>query len=254
MDPLGEKYPSQSPFNYVYNNPISHIDQDGREGIVISGQPGTTHKVRTHFLENGLDRALKVQKEFKKSKSNEAVTWMIYNTTGASGFNEKDLNSYKKKAAKAGIKVQVVSEVDDIKDYINKKDGGTSRESDKISKLYYVGHATPGDLNVGYNNSDNENHAQSFDGGDVEKEAFASGCEINLVAGCRTAVSDDRWWELKVENSVAYSFAQKVDNKSIVKGSNVRTEFGSAGVDSEEELLKANKGKIVELRGKLKPK
>jgi uncharacterized protein RhaS with RHS repeats len=34
VDPLAHKYPSQSPYNYVENNPIKYIDPYGREKII----------------------------------------------------------------------------------------------------------------------------------------------------------------------------------------------------------------------------
>jgi RHS repeat-associated protein len=41
LDPLDEKYPEFSPYNYVANNPIVYIDPDGKEiilGLFISGE------------------------------------------------------------------------------------------------------------------------------------------------------------------------------------------------------------------------
>jgi RHS repeat-associated protein len=250
IDPKSSKFNEITPYNYVFNNPTICIDPDGKEGIIVSGQPGE-HKVRTHFLENGLDRAMKVKNSLQESGSKEATTWIIYDAGGKGGYTKKDLANFKEKAQKAGITVKVVSDVDDITTYINDKNGGKSREEDKVSNLYYIGHATPGDLNVGYVGSGNENHDQSFDGDDINSSALASGCKINLVSACRTANSEGNMpWD---ESSVASSFASKVDSKSIIKASNVRTDFGTSGVDSEEKLLKGNNGKIIIFNGKLKP-
>jgi len=35
VDPHADRYPSWTPYNYVYNNPINGIDPDGRDGILI---------------------------------------------------------------------------------------------------------------------------------------------------------------------------------------------------------------------------
>ena len=34
VDPLAEKYPSISPYAYVFHNPILYVDPDGRDGMV----------------------------------------------------------------------------------------------------------------------------------------------------------------------------------------------------------------------------
>jgi hypothetical protein len=120
----------------------------------------------------------------------------------------------------------------------------------KAKKMSYFGHATPGDLNLAYEEGD-ENHDQSFDGGDVNANAFASGCAINLVGGCRTAVDDPPGFlGIGGKESVMKSFQKKVDKKSYVKGSSMRVDYGTSGVDSDEKLVQPKKGgKVVKVNG-----
>jgi RHS repeat-associated protein len=40
LDPLRSKFAGWSPYNFCYNSPISVVDPDGLEGIVVSGAPG----------------------------------------------------------------------------------------------------------------------------------------------------------------------------------------------------------------------
>ena len=190
-DPLGEKYYDVSPYAYCTGNPVNLVDPEGREGIVVSGSPGN-HDNKLHFLINGLDRAKHAKKE---TTNGEGVTWLIYNDI-AKGFNQKDLNEYKAQAQKAGINVIIVSEVDDIIGYINNKSGGDSRNHDQISIFYYLGHSTPGDLDVGYAGS-----GQHFDPTDLNSDAFKSGALVDVVGGCRTAI-DDKFLGITIEKSV----------------------------------------------------
>ena len=46
IDPLANKYPQTSPYNFVLNNPLNNIDPDGRDVVVLrnsSGAKGTGH-------------------------------------------------------------------------------------------------------------------------------------------------------------------------------------------------------------------
>jgi hypothetical protein len=222
------------------NNPVNAIDPDGREGIVVSGSPGE-HDNKLHFLINGLDRAKAAQGRAAKG---ERTTWIIYNDK-EKGFNQKDLDKYTADAQKAGINVQVVSEVNDIVNYINDKTGGDSRSNDQISSFYYVGHSTPGDLDVGYAGS-----GQNFDPNDLNSRAFKSGAWVNLVGGCRTAI-DDKFWGITIEKSVIRQFADILDKKSTINGSNVRVVY-PGGVARDQKLLEPNKGKIITINGNRK--
>ncbi len=35
VDPLAEKYPNESPYVFVHNNPLIYVDPDGRDGIIV---------------------------------------------------------------------------------------------------------------------------------------------------------------------------------------------------------------------------
>ncbi len=250
VDPLNSKYPSMSPYCAFINNPINVVDPDGREGVVISGQPAD-HTNREHFLVNGLDRAKSLSTKFKKDGKGEIVTWFIYNGGGDAGYEETTLAKYRALAGKSGIAVQVVSNSEDIVKYVNEKNGDDSRTKDPISSFYYLGHATPGDLDVGYVNHHwwNELTNDKIEPSDFNAGAFKSGCTIDVVGGCRTAVDGDTFFE----KSVIDQFAEKVDSKSTIKGSDVRVYY-PGGVVSDKDLVKPNGGHVVEKKGTSEPR
>jgi RHS repeat-associated protein len=259
-DPLERKFPNYSTYTFCFDNTIIVVDLDGMEGIVVSGSPGKEseggHKGKTHFLDNGLDRAKQAKKRAAKG---EQVTWIIYNDpTEGAGYSDKSIEEYKKKAKAAGINVIVVTDSDEIVDYVNTKstDGSNednndkddgdgvsdARENDKVSSFYYIGHATPGDLDVGYAGSGDD-----FDPSDFESEAFASGAYVDLVGGCRTAIAGT------FEDSNVTQFQDILDNKSTIKGSDVRVYY-PGGVVNNEQLVEHNNGKVIERKGNLDPK
>ena len=246
-DAYERKYPEITPYGFVQNSPISMMDPDGNEGIVVSGQPGE-HNNKEHFLINGLDRAKAAQGRVKNNS--EKVTWLIYDSGDSeTGQDPKLLASYIEKAAAIGVTVIVVSNEDEIINYVNTKstdgkDGGRSK--DLISSFYYIGHATPGDMEVGYAEPGIDDYVAASD---FLPEAFASGCWVNVVGGCRTAV--DGYWG--AEDSVVDEFSEILDEESTINGSNVRVQY-EGGVMSDEELLKENDGEIVTKKGELPKK
>ena len=237
VDPLSDKTPFVSPYAYCINNPIKIIDPNGEEGIVVSGSPGN-HSNKRHFLENGLDRALKSKSHFQRK--GESTTWLIYNDK-EKGYSSDLINEYSNKAKEKGISVKVISDVDEIINYVNNKNGDGSRERDKITSFYYVGHSTPGDLCVGYGGSE-----QNFDPSDFKASAFSSGTYVDVVGGCRTAVD----WGLPIfDTSIIAQFSRKLDKKSEIHGSNVRVQY-SGGVMTNAQLLAPNQGKEIVIYGR----
>lgn len=236
-DPLAEKYYGTSHHAYCMNNPINYFDPNGQEGIVISGSPGD-HINREHFLVNGLDRAKNAKTHFKRK--NETVTWIVYNDN-VNGYDRKTLDKYKNMAKREGISMQIVSSVNDIIEYINKKDNN-KRQNDRISSFYYLGHATPGDLDVGYKGT-----GEILNPSDFKKNAFESGAYINLVGGCRTAI-DDTFLLFTIDKSNIKQFSEIVDKRSNIYGSDVRVYY-SGGVVTDRQLVKKNNGKIIHING-----
>jgi RHS repeat-associated protein len=226
-------------YSYVTNNPLAYIDPDGHEGIVVSGQPSEKHTNKTHFLVNGLDRAKKLQAQYKKAGKGEKVTWFIYNSGGKNGYSNETVQQYKAQAEKAGINVQVVSDQQKIVDYVNEKSGGDSRSQDLVSNFTYIGHALKGDLNIGYGDWFDELDFEEFDPQSFSKDSVA-----NLVGACNTAVEPGFF---DFETSVADQFVDIVGGK--VLASSVSVWF-PGGVVSDQELVKTYRGKIVEKKGR----
>ena len=128
--------------------------------------------------------------------------------------------------------------------YVNEKNGGSDpRSKDLMSEFVYVGHATPGDLDLGW-----ENHgliasafSEELDVSQFDKKAFSEKSNADLVGGCRTAVS------ATFERSVEEQMADKVGGT--VKGSDVRVYY-PGGIISDQQLVQYNIGHIVTIQGR----
>jgi RHS repeat-associated protein len=233
-------------YSYSYQNPLNVLDPDGREGLVLIGQPGD-HGNKDHFLINGLHRA----EQMAKQSHGEQTTMLVYKgNNGESSFRDDQIAKLRSDASKSGINVQTVGSANDVINYVNNKNGGNSRSEDPISNFAYVGHATPGDLDIGYIEHADRNMPSSLvnalisedlDVGKFSVSAFTTSSNANLVGGCNTAVSGT------LGRSAADKMADKVGGT--VKGSSV-TVYYPGGVVSDKQLVQRYHGQIVEIKGR----
>ena len=224
-------------YAYVRQNPWTFFDPLGLEKVTVSGQPGD-HAGRRHFLVNGLDRATKMKEKITEEKSKEEATWLVYNEGGKGGYKPEDLAEFKTRAEEAGVNMKVVQSAKDIVTYVNEKTGKeNARTNDKITSFSYIGHATPGNLDVGFIDKSTRNLMTSavIRPSSFKSKAFASGCDVNLVGGCRTA--NPSW----LRSSAMDQFAKIVDSNSTVKGAKGRVNFGTKYIDTDMQLVEGNK-------------
>lgn len=89
MDPLAEKYPNWSPYNYVMNNPINAVDPDGR----LVAPPGDDYGYNGTYLRsyNKLDGKVYIYKDAsQKELVTTNLTTLITLTALAQGETTKD--------------------------------------------------------------------------------------------------------------------------------------------------------------------
>ncbi|GIV45112.1 MAG: hypothetical protein KatS3mg035_2235 [Bacteroidia bacterium] len=217
VDPQQAKYPGYSPYHFGYCDPIIVIDPNGEENIVVVGNQGSSPKSdkkadgsyrygknRRHFLEAGLNEALRLKNE--STQNGEATTLIIYQGADPAikPYTVEEIEYITKKAAAEGINVVVVNDVDEIVDYVNYKstepgffDFGENRKADLITDFSFVGHGEPDNLLVGHNDYDDMGNLRgvwndfwsSLDLSEFDEESFDIGCRINLIA-CGSGLGD----------------------------------------------------------------
>ena len=222
----------------VHNSQSFAID-----GIVISGQPGPLLN-KKHFLENGLDRCLKIRNAYKRENKNEKVVWIVFNSNNPrrGGYTKEDLAEYSIKSKNENIELIIVSSGNELVKFLNSRIHYSDSKS-FISKLHYYGHATPGHLEIGFINNRfwNKLISKEIPIKKINPYCFSDSAIINVVGGCRTSIKS-----VLSKKSVADKFLHKTNG--VVLASDVRVYYPGGPV-SDKTLVKKNNGQIVIFKG-----
>lgn len=214
------------------------------DAIVISGQPGPMFN-KKHFLENGLDRSLKLRNAFQKAESAEKVIWVIYDSGNPKrgAYPDSILQNYVLLAATENIETLIVHNEEDLITLMNSRADSTL-EKDKFSKLFYYGHATLGNIEIGFVNGKiwNKLYSAKLKVNKLKSTAFTDSAMVNVVGGCRTALPPNY-----IRNkSVAEQFQRLTSGK--IFASDVRVYYPGGPV-SDKTLVRKNNGNIIEFQG-----
>ena len=213
------------------------------EGIVIRGQPGPLLN-KKHFLENGLDRCLKIRNAYKRENKNEKVVWIVFNSNNPrrGGYTKEDLAEYSIKSKNENIELIIVLSGNELVKFLNSRIHYSDSNS-FISKLHYYGHATPGHLEIGFINNRfwNKLISKEIPIKKINPYCFSDSAIINVVGGCRTSIKS-----VLSKKSVADKFLHKTNG--VVLASDVRVYYPGGPV-SDKTLVKKNNGQIVIFKG-----
>ena len=164
VDPKASKYPYESPYVFVSNNPLIYIDPNGEEKIIVVGGGDNSPKAKDNnkFINSGLLQARNYANSIKGSGSGETVT-ILLNMKFVSGKQYQGmLKAMKVIEKETGVKVNMIGtfEGQSTTNYINSKspDRGIltgSRTNDLITELSVFGH--------GYAQNNSKNGFSTYD-------------------------------------------------------------------------------------------
>jgi len=249
MDPLTEKYYATSPYAYCLNNPIKHIDPDGRENVVVVGSQyanGAGNKLM--FVNQGI-RSLR---SYSQSHPDESRSMVLF--TG--GYSKKQIARIEKSVAKYGGTLVQVNSAEEMINYINSKSTGSgdlsgARSDDKITNMDMFSHGVAGAVEFGYEtNNWEEYRLNDTNVMNINSGAFkGTGSTITSYA-CRTALGTDiKFIGSDYGINPGNSLAQKMANASgaHVRAFPVRTDYQfTLGTWSERRFGFPNPKPVIE--------
>jgi RHS repeat-associated protein len=199
-DPMWNKYPSFSSYNYCGNNPVMMVDPTGMEGIVVSGGE---YDSDTRYKYNFIEPAITRLKELKAAGGSEPITWAVM----TAGYSDKDIASFQSIAADLGVGFQSIGSADEFTNYLNSKSVGSSelseaRTGDQITSMTVFGHGFVGSAEFAYN----QDNQQSFSWGIDNAKQLKAGAFNNAVVDFYTCNAATNYGGGK---SLGYTVAQQ---------------------------------------------
>jgi RHS repeat-associated protein len=223
-DPKEHKFPNESTYIYVGNNPIIAVDPDGEQKIVVTGGADLHNKNRMNFILAAKNQIKEYKKQIKASGSKENVAWLILDKD----YTAKEKKSFETWAKKNGIEQPIyVSSTEEITNYMNSKSLDKSnltidRLKDGITSLSFMSHGVPSQIALGYDNTgytfmaDDKTNFGKDDINKLNSGAFLCGTQIDIFS-CNAATPTN------MEASDYTSIQSLV--KNAMKGNNLVKDF-----------------------------
>jgi hypothetical protein len=206
--------------SYTYNNPVNLVDPNGLENVVVVGAQHDESKGNKLMFVN---QGIRAMKEFASNESGESRTMLMM----SQGYSKNQINATRKSVEAYGGKLQMVSGVQGIADYIN------NRSSDPVTNMEVYSHGIPSGIKLAYGMGveiDNASTTISQSSASLfGSSGFSSDAQVNLYS-CRSAISNDS--ELAMFGGRSNSVAQALANSTgaTVYGFSKRTDYsGTTG-------------------------
>ena len=182
LDPVGSKYPMDSPFMFAGNSPINVLDPEGEEKIVIAASDH--HDNTWKFLNSALGQLRGYR------GSGDTRTLMLLNN---GNFYSKGVTRLLGFIGKMmGFNVVSVANTKEMVDYMNGTTlnaHGLKRTDDLITDVDIFAHGTPGKIHSDYMDKTNSVIDNSLVI-DIDATSFDKGATFTSYA-CRTGASKD---------------------------------------------------------------
>ncbi len=237
-DGKAAKYPQWSPYHFGYCNPVTTIDPNGDENVVVVG--AENHSETTGNKLMFMVQAIRQIRKYK-DMSGEATNVLLF----SHGYTEKQIKTFERVAKFYGVNnVVKISNVDEVVNYINSKDAKTvslsqERENDPISNMDAFSHGLPGRITFDFDGGvDNTNltieKVNQIDPKAFGKDPSTGAAPIFSSYACRTGTPDDDG------NNLAQAFANRTGAtvKAFQRRSNYEDTFSTELIRSYSKAVK----------------